>query len=55
MNGEGGLEEEDAAAGGRGGSGGEKEKRGGAPQGLPEEQDFSAEQAEEEGETNSFC
>ena len=46
--------EEDAAAAGRGGSGEEKAKGGGASQGLPQEQDFSAEQAEEEGETCSF-
>ena len=58
MNGQGGEEEEeDAAAGGRGlrGSGVEKKERGRLiSQGLPQEQDLSAEQAEEEGETCSF-
>ena len=56
MNGQGGEEEEDATGGGQGGSGGEEEEGGGLiSQGLPQEQDFSAEQAEEEGETCSFC
>ena len=56
MSGQGGCEgDAEAAAGGRGGgSGGEEEKGGGSSERLPQEQDFSAEQAEEEGETCSF-
>ena len=49
---EGAEEEEDGETGERGGSGGKKEGKGrGASEGFPQEQDFSAEQAEEEGET----
>ena len=58
MSGQGGEEEEEdaAGAGGQGGSGGEEEEGGGLiSQRLPQEQDLSAEQAEEEGETYSFC
>ena len=50
MSGQGGAEEEEDAAAGGGRGGGEKEKGGGSSEGLPQEQDISAEQAEEKGE-----